>query len=689
MPPRKVNRKQEAALQYLSEGMSVIPLKPNDKKPLLSSWAQLQTVRMTTDEVVEVWKGEPDANVGIVTGQISGLSVLDIDGQPGALAIQKADISLPETRVVRTPNGLHYYFQFTEDMKQSAGIIDHVDIRSTGGYVVAPPSTINDKEYMVAKNLPPVFWTDIPEQLLGRKPATNGVSAPITSAGAPWVSEALDHGAPEGQRDQMATRLAGYFHSRGVQPDIILSTLAPFADRCTPPMAIGDLTRVIKSVTRYVQSHVRSALGVKIKDPLVKISEAGGVTVMFPDDGVTLNFERPVKQRTSITTQVTVETTDLGYLIGPVRYDTLSTSKTTELVRALDKRVALPWLEMLSAASRLVTFSVETTAEFIDLRKSVKTVASRWAVKPLTPSLKPSVLFADGGSGKSTLAIAICMSVASGIEIVPGVTPDVTGNAMYLDWESDEQDVLDMVNKIAKGLGPIGPAGEYLTNEDFDLTYVACGDNLANMAEEIEKKAEEGNSVFLIVDSAVPAASDDVNDVGAPKALFHALRTIGRPALILAHVSKGGEDAKKPFGSAFWWNYARSVWRMSSEQLPDAAYLTIGLEHRKANGFKLQPPMAIRVDHGDDTIKFTQTSVMGMAQLASGLPVPYQVERLLQDGKRRTVREISEELNDGDTGKTVSQDSIDKALHRGKGFKQITESDMNGKGRKVWTTDLT
>ena len=128
---------------------------------------------------------------------------------------------------------------------------------------------------------------------------------------------------------------------------------------------------------------------------------------------------------------------------------------------------------------------------------------------------------------------------------------------------------------------------------------------------------------------------------------------------------------------------------MSSEQLPDADYLTIGLEHRKANGFKLQPPMAIRVDHGDDTIKFTQTSVMGMAQLASGLPVPYQVERLLQDGKRRTVREIADELNDGDTGKTVSQDSIDKALHRGKGFKQITESDMNGKGRKVWTTDLT
>jgi|TARA_R110000823_G_scaffold71749_11_gene165340 hypothetical protein len=681
MPPRKVNRKLEAAVQYLSEGLSVIPLKPNEKRPLLSSWAQLQTARMTVDEVNEVWESEPDANVGIVTGQISGLSVLDIDGAPGALAIQKADISLPETRVVRTPNGLHYYFQFTDDMKQSAGIIDHVDIRSTGGYVVAPPSTVEGKEYKVAKNLAPVFWTDIPEQLLGRKPSPTGISAPITSAGAPWVSEALEQGAPEGQRDQMATRLAGYFHSRGVQPDIIMSTLAPFADRCTPPMALSDLTRVIKSVTRYEQSKIRSHLGVKIKDPLVKISEAGVVTVMFPDDGVTMTFDRPFKGRTSVTTQVTIETTDLGYLIGPVRYDTLSTSKTTELVRALDKREQRPWLEMLSAAARLVTFSVETTAEFVDLRKSVRSPASRWAVKPITPALKPSVLYADGGSGKSTLAVAICMSVASGIEIVPGITPEVVGNAMYLDWESDEDDVLDMVDKIARGLGPRGPLGELLTHADFDITYVSCGDNLSGMAEEVEKKAEEHGTVFSVVDSAVPASSDDVNDVEAPKALFRALRQIGVPSLILAHVAKGQGDEKKPFGSAFWWNYSRSVWRMSSEQVPDADYITVGLEHRKANGFKLQPPMAIRVDHGADTIKFTSTSVMGMSKLASGLPVQYQISRLLSDGKPRTVSEIATELSDG-SPKQVSSDSVDKALKRGE-FQQVIDM-TTGSTRKVW-----
>ena len=484
----------------------------------------------------------------------------------------------------------------------------------------------------------------------------------------------------------MATRLAGYFHSRGVPPDIILSTLAPFADSCTPPMAMGDLTRVIKSVTRYVQSHVRSALGVKIKDPLVKISESGVVMVMFPDDGVTMTFDRPHKGRTSVTTQVTIETTDLGFLLGPVRYDTLSTSKTTDLVRFLDKRVSLPWLEMLSAAARLVTFSVETTAEFIDIRKSKPSAGSRWAIKPLVPALKPAVLYADGGSGKSTLAIAACMTVASGIEIVPGVIPDVSGNAMYLDWESDEDEMLDIISKIAKGLGPIGPNGEYLTHEDFDITYVPCHDNLSNMAEEVQKKVEEVSSVFAVVDSAVPAASDDVNDVEAPKALFRALRQMGVPALILAHVSK--EDAKKPFGSAFWWNYSRSVWRMSHEQMPDADYMTVGLEHRKANGFKLQPPMAIRVDHGTDTIKFTATSIMGMAKLASGLPVPYQVERLLKDAmyKESTVSEITTALNDGNTGKPITMDGVDKALRRGS-YQQVTQADMSGKSRKVWKAD--
>ena len=680
MPPRKTNPKLEAALQYVSEGMSVIPLNPNEKTPLQNSWAQLQKTRLSKDEVLKIWEDVPEANVGIVTGEISGLSVLDIDGKPGAMAIHAAEVRLPETRVVRTPNGLHYYFQFTPDLKQSTSIIDHVDIRSTGGYVVAPPSTINEDVYKVAKNLPPVFWNDIPEELLGRKSAKN--YSPITGAGAPWVTEALEQGVTQGQRDQMATRLAGYFHSRGVQPDIIMSTLAVFADRCTPPMQMADLARVVKSVTRYEQSKIRSHLGVKIKDPLVRINESGLVTVMFPDEGVTMTFDRPYKGRTSVTTQVTIESTDLGYLIGPVRYDTLSTSKTTELVRALAKREERPWLEMLSAAARLVTFSVEASTEFIDLRKSQPSETSRWAVKPLTPALKPSVLYADGGSGKSTLAVAICMSVASGIEIVPGIQPDITGNAMYLDWESDEEDVLDMVNKIAKGLGPVGPNGGYLTNEDFDLTYVPCQDNLSRMADEIEKKAEEDGCMFLVVDSAVPAASDDVNDVEAPKALFRALRQVGKPALILAHVSK--EDAKKPFGSAFWWNYARSVWRMSNEQLPDADYLTVGLEHRKANGFKLQAPLAIRIDHGSDTIKFTRTSVMAMTQLAAGLPVPYQVERLLQDGKHRTIAEIVEELNDGNTGKHVSHDAVSKALKRGTDYNQVIDM-TTGKVRKVWT----
>jgi hypothetical protein len=80
---------------------------------------------------------------------------------------------------------------------------------------------------------------------------------------------------------------------------------------------------------------------------------------------------------------------------------------------------------------------------------------------------------------------------------------------------------------------------------------------------------------------------------------------------------------------------------------------------------------------------------MGMAKLASGLPVTYQVDRLLQDGNRRTVKEIADELNDGNTGNLVSQDSISKALRRGAEFKQITESDITGKGRKVWAIDLT
>ena len=77
------------ALDYVNKwGFSVIPLLPN-KKPFATllpkdergrpTWKPFQTRRATDKEIRKWWTDEPKALIGIVTGKISGLAVIDVD----------------------------------------------------------------------------------------------------------------------------------------------------------------------------------------------------------------------------------------------------------------------------------------------------------------------------------------------------------------------------------------------------------------------------------------------------------------------------------------------------------------------------------------------------------------------------------------------------------------------------------
>src|SRR5690606_3167083 len=91
----------EHALQYAERGLSVIPIKP-DKKPFIP-WADFQKRRATPEEISGWWKKWPDAMIGIGTGSISGIFVIDCDTREGYQAIQK---HIPENLLfpmARTP----------------------------------------------------------------------------------------------------------------------------------------------------------------------------------------------------------------------------------------------------------------------------------------------------------------------------------------------------------------------------------------------------------------------------------------------------------------------------------------------------------------------------------------------------------------------------------------------------------
>lgn len=71
-----------SALQYLKQAFSVIPIKKGTKQPSIK-WSKYQTVR-ADEEQLRGWFKKSDFNIAIVTGKISSIIELDIDGQEAA-----------------------------------------------------------------------------------------------------------------------------------------------------------------------------------------------------------------------------------------------------------------------------------------------------------------------------------------------------------------------------------------------------------------------------------------------------------------------------------------------------------------------------------------------------------------------------------------------------------------------------
>jgi hypothetical protein len=150
------------ALEYAARGWAVLPLhsielgectcgnsvcKSPGKHPLIYGGSKEAT---TNCFVIETWwQHHPNANIGIATGSISGIFVIDVDYGPeknGYLSLESleaANGNIPRTSCVRTGSGgLHIYLLTPQQLiKNSASkLATHIDVRGDGGYVVAPPS---------------------------------------------------------------------------------------------------------------------------------------------------------------------------------------------------------------------------------------------------------------------------------------------------------------------------------------------------------------------------------------------------------------------------------------------------------------------------------------------------------------------------------------------------------------------
>lgn len=98
---------------------------------------------------IEEWFGPdaPPSNIAIVTGEISSITVLDVDVGPGKFGAESwaeaiKDHGEPDTLIAQTGSGgMHLIFQYNSALKTASNVLGKgIDCRNDGGYIVAPPS---------------------------------------------------------------------------------------------------------------------------------------------------------------------------------------------------------------------------------------------------------------------------------------------------------------------------------------------------------------------------------------------------------------------------------------------------------------------------------------------------------------------------------------------------------------------
>lgn len=245
----------EMACAYAARGWSVLPIAPRDKRPLIA-WTELQHRHAEEPEIRAWLKRWPDANIGIVTGRISGLIVLDIDprngGDDSICRIEHDFGPIPETHEVITgQGGRHLYFLYPgRRLSNVVGLLEGVDLRGDGGLVVAPPS--------IHPNGNPYAWrpghgpnetalTGLPEWV-GR--LLRGARRGAGHGPAYW-RDLLTQGVEEGARNNSITSIAGHLLWHGVAPEVARELLLCWNwVRCRPPLDDDEVVRVVESVTR-------------------------------------------------------------------------------------------------------------------------------------------------------------------------------------------------------------------------------------------------------------------------------------------------------------------------------------------------------------------------------------------------------------------------------------------------------
>jgi hypothetical protein len=251
---------------------------------------------------------------------------------------------------------------------------------------------------------------------------------------------------------------------------------------------------------------------------------------------------------------------------------------------------------------------------------------------PILESGEHTILYGDGGAGKSMLALAIALSVAKGIDLIPGLTATARCRVMYLDWETNKSGHARRERALLRGAKLEQPGRQIL--------YKRMHSPLADASEELVATVKEYGIGLVIIDSAGMACGGLISDEQAVAGMFLAARSFGCTVLTITHVPKDNQS-RKPIGSSYWWNEARACWEIKHDQFEGSSAYTIVLNHTKHNNQPKQRSLSFEFEYEGTSVHIRKADAAANAELNKTLSLPRRIEFELVQDPWKTAKELA------------------------------------------------
>lgn len=276
--------KVDAALALAKRGFRVFPIKAGAKfPPLVTDWPRFAT--NDSVEALKYWTDSKDANIGV---HCESMLVLDVDVAKGgaeSLAYLQAVHDLPDTLTTITPSGgKHLFYRLPAGHPGVPNSVERIgkgiDVRSNGGYVVAPGSETPAGRYRFeadAEIAPAPDWLILKAGAIVPK---TGANEPVPDApdavverARQWLATAEP--AIEGQGGDAHTfAVAARMRDFGVSAAQAEELLADWNARCSPPWPPQDLAAKVANAYAYAQNEPGAKAALPEDFPVVDVPPA-------------------------------------------------------------------------------------------------------------------------------------------------------------------------------------------------------------------------------------------------------------------------------------------------------------------------------------------------------------------------------------------------------------------------------